>query len=153
MLLNNGIMWFDPEPGKPNSLGASKRCLGNYCPIAGETPSGERFAPGASGGRKIVGTVLQLASFILDHGATLEDAFHRARIDSSGGDVWIADQQLPAEIISQMNRYKRTVVARRLPFPYHFAVPAGVLRAGEMNMGCTGIMSPWGDAVVEKDPA
>ena len=28
-----------------------------------------------------------------------------------------------------------------------FAVPAAVLRDGEMNMGCTEIMSPWGDVV------
>src|SRR5258706_2372596 len=63
VLLNNGIMWFDPELGKANSLGPGKRCLGNYCPLIGETANGERFALGASGGRKIVGTVLQLASF------------------------------------------------------------------------------------------
>jgi gamma-glutamyltranspeptidase/glutathione hydrolase len=43
-----------------------------------------------------------------------------------------------------------TIFARRLPFPYHFAVPAGVMRVGEMNMGCTEIMSPWGDAVAEQ---
>jgi len=30
-------------------------------------------------------------------------------------------------------------------------VPAGVMRSGEMNMGCTEIMSPWGDAVASKD--
>ncbi|HET7365961.1 MAG TPA: gamma-glutamyltransferase, partial [Burkholderiales bacterium] len=46
VLLNNGIMWFDPEPGKPNSLAPGKRCLANYCPIIGEmsgsTPA--RFA-------------------------------------------------------------------------------------------------------------
>ncbi|HEY5897734.1 MAG TPA: gamma-glutamyltransferase, partial [Burkholderiales bacterium] len=57
--LNNGIMWFDPEPGKPNSLAPAKRCLANYCPVLGQTPKGDRFALGASGGRKIVGTVLQ----------------------------------------------------------------------------------------------
>jgi gamma-glutamyltranspeptidase/glutathione hydrolase len=75
VLLNNGVMWFDPEPGKPNSLAPGKRCLGNYCPAVGETPDGARFAIGASGGRKIVGTVLQLASFLIDDGATLEEAF------------------------------------------------------------------------------
>jgi len=150
VLLNNGIMWFDPEPGKPNSLGPGKRCLGNYCPVVGETPQGERFAIGASGGRKIVGTVLQLASFIIDHGATLEDAFHRPRIDMSGGERAIADATLPAEELRALEAAFPTVVARRLPFPYHFAVPAGVMRAGEMNMGCTEVMSPWGDAMGER---
>ena len=145
--LNNGIMWFDPEPNKPNSLGPGKRCLGNYCPVVGESPKGERFAIGASGGRKIVGTVLQLASFIIDHGATLEDAFHRPRIDVSGGERAIADELLPAEELRALEAAFPTVVARRLPFPYHFAVPAGVMRSGEMNMGCTEIMSPWGDAI------
>ena len=62
ILLNNGIMWFDPEPGKPNSLAPGKRCLGNYCPVVGETRDGRRFALGASGGRKIVGTVLQMSA-------------------------------------------------------------------------------------------
>ena len=151
VLLNNGIMWFDPEPGKPNSLGPAKRCLGNYCPVVGETPQGERFAIGASGGRKIVGTVLQLSSFIIDHGATLEEAFHRPRIDVSGGERAIADTTLPADELRALEAAFPTVVARRLPFPYHFAVPAGVMRAGEMNMGCTEIMSPWGDAVASKD--
>ncbi len=30
------------------------------------------------------------------------------------------------------------------------AVPAGVLRDGDLNMGCTEIMSPWGDAIAER---
>ena len=150
ILLNNGIMWFDPEQGKPNSLGPGKRCLGNYCPVVGETPKGERFAIGASGGRKIVGTVLQLVSFILDHGATLEDAFHRPRIDMSGGERVIADVALPAEELRALEAAFPVALARRLPFPYHFAVPAGVMRSGERNMGCTETMSPWGDAVTDR---
>jgi gamma-glutamyltranspeptidase/glutathione hydrolase len=150
VLLNNGIMWFDPQPGKPNSLAPGKRCLGNYCPVVGETSKGERFALGASGGRKIVGTVLQLSSFILDHGATLEEAFHRPRIDMSGGERVIADAALPPEELGELEKSFPTEVARRLPFPYHFAVPAGVMRSGELNMGCTEIMSPWGDAVAER---
>src|SRR4051812_405143 len=159
VLLNNGIMWFDPEQGKPNSLAPGKRCLGNYCPIIGEqarsgknaaakTPA--RFALGASGGRKIVGTVLQIASFLMDHGMTLEEAFHAPRIDQSGAPPLIADQALPADVIRALEAAFPTKVARRSVFPYAFAVPSAVLREGTTNSGCTEVMSPWGDAVAEK---
>jgi len=147
--LNNGIMWFDPEPGKPNSLAPGKRCLGNYCPVVAETPDGRRFALGASGGRKIVGTVLQLASFLIDRGMSLEEAFHAPRIDMSGNLPVIADMTLPAADLAALKAAFPTESARRLCFPYSFAVPAGVLREGDMNMGCTEVMSPWGDAVAE----
>lgn len=153
VLLNNGIMWFDPEPGKPNSLAPNKRCLGNYCPVIGETPRRDRFALGASGGRKIVGTVLQISSFLIDDSATLEDAFHRPRIDMSGGEGVIADVSLPIDSLRALQQAFPVSTARRLPFPYHFAVPAGVLRSGDQNMGCTETMSAWGDAVAERNPS
>ena len=153
--LNNGIMWFDPEPGKPNSLAPGKRCLGNYCPIVGEmrgsTSDPRRFAIGASGGRKILGTVLQLASFMMDHGMSLEEAFHRPRIDMSGEGRVIADRALPQNVIDELSRFLPTTTARRGIFPYAFAVPAGVQREGDVNTGCTEIMSPWGDAVAQRD--
>ena len=150
ILLNNGIMWFDPEAGKPNSLGPGKRCLGNFCPVVGEIADGRRFALGASGGRKIIGTVLQIASFMMDHGQTLEEAFHAPRIDQSGGAQVIADMSLSPQIIDALAAHFATVTARRTCFPYAFAVPAGVMRDGEINTGCTEIMSPWGDAVAQR---
>src|SRR5581483_4757275 len=149
-LLNNGIMWFDPEPGKPNSLGPNKRCLCNYNPIVGEIADGRRFALGASGGRKILGTVLQISSFMIDHGMTLEQAFHQPRIDMSGGDTLIADRSLAPETLDALAAAFKTVAAPRTVFPYAFACPAGVLREDDMNTGCTEIMSPWGDAISER---
>jgi len=150
LLMNNGIMWFDPEPGKPNSLGPGKRCLCNYCPVIGEAGDGRRFALGASGGRKIIGAVLQIASFLMDHGLTLEEAFHQQRIDVTGGGKAIADRSLPQPVLDALAATMPTTTALRTNFPYAFANPSAVLRDGETNTGCTEIMSPWGDAVAER---
>ena len=147
LLLNNGIMWFDPEPGKPNSLGPNKRCLANYSPVIGQDGLGRRFAIGASGGRKILGAVMQLTSFMIDHGLTLEEAFHQARIDVSGASRIIADKELPSAVLDALRKVLPVTQARRTPYPYSFACPAGVMRAEELNMGCTEIMSPYGDSV------
>src|SRR3546814_19535342 len=79
-------------------LGPGKRCLMNVCPFIGEIAKDDggvrRFALGASGGRKIMPAVAQLASFLADFGMGLEDAFHHPRIDASGGDTVIADDSL-----------------------------------------------------------
>lgn len=150
LLLNNGIMWFDPEPGKPNSLAPGKRCLMNVCPLIGEAPGEngtKRFALGASGGRKIMPAVAQLASFLADYGMTLEQAFHHPRIDVSGGDTVIADDTLTQQVLQVLGRDNRVVTTRRAPYPYAFACPAGVLREGNQNQGATEPQSPWGDAV------
>ena len=147
MLLNNGIMWFDPEPGKPNSLAPNKRCLANYAPAIGEDQQGRRFAVGASGGRKILGSVMQLISFMIDHGLSLEEAFHTPRIDVSGSGTITADQSLPDDVIAALEQDMPVILARRNIYPYSFACPAGVMRDGELNMGCTEIMSPYGDAI------
>lgn len=146
LMLNNGIMWFDPEPGRPNSLAPDRGCLMNVCPTIGEK-DGRRFALGASGGRKIMPAVANLASFLIDFDMTLEEAFHQPRIDCSGADSIIADEDLPAGVVAELARVHPTVTARRSVFPYAFAVPAGVMRANGMNSGCTEIMTPWGDAV------
>ena len=94
VLLNNGVYWFDPRPGRPNSLGPGKRCLANMCPtvIAGE--DGMLAAVGASGGRRILPSVLQGIAFLFDHGMDVGDALHRPRIDVSRTDQIIADRRM-----------------------------------------------------------
>ncbi len=90
---------------------------------------------------------MQLSSFLLDHGMTLEQAFHQPRIDVSGGAQMTADQALGSEILNALAEVMPVVPGRRMTFPYLFACPAGVMRRGSTNMGCTEVMSPWGDAV------
>ena len=33
VLMNNGVMWFDPRPGQANSIAPGKRPLTNMCPV------------------------------------------------------------------------------------------------------------------------
>lgn len=145
MLLNNGIMWFDPEQGKPNSLAPDKGCLMNVCPTVGEVGT-RRFAIGASGGRKILPAVANLTSFMVDFGMDLEQAFHYPRIDNSGSARIVADEDLPDEIIAALQDVGPVTKAKRTVHPYAFGVPAGVMRDAGLNCGCTEIMTPWGDA-------
>ncbi len=147
-LMNNGIMWFDPVQGRPNSLGPNKRCLMNVCPMIGEQGD-RRFAFGASGGRKIVSAMCQMASFVTDFDMDIEAAFHQPRIDVSGGPHVVADEAHAPEVLDRLRAGHDIVTAPRTVFPFAFGCPAGVMRAGVTNTGCTEIMSPWGDAALE----
>ena len=150
VLMNNGIMWFDPEPGKPNSLGPGKRCLTNMCPTLLQRDDGARFALGASGGRKIMPAVAQLTSFLLDYGMTLSDAFHTPRIDTSIDDTIIVDDTLPDAVTAALaDTGARVRRAPRTIYPFHFACPSAVGRRDGVNHGVTEIMSPWADSVPE----
>lgn len=151
LLMTNGTMWFDLAQGKPNSLGANNACLMNVCPVLGQQDA-RRFALDASGGRKIVSAVAQLASFIADNGMDIKAAFHAPRIDVSGGDSIIADETLLPEVQAALGEVMQVQTTQRIVLPYAFACPAGVKRDRSVNTGCTEIMSPWRDAPLEEDP-
>ncbi len=151
VLMNNGIMWFDPESGKPNSLGAGKRCLTNYTPIIGERGD-DRFALGASGGRRILPAVMQLLSFLTDYGMTLHDAFHAPRIDASEDNLVIGDALLRSHIHDALAARFPYVQMRRQTLPFKFACPSGVLRTGAVNWGAAELGSPWADVACESAP-
>lgn len=148
LLLNNGIMWFDPEQGHPNSLGPGRRCLMNICPVIIDTGSAQ-VALGASGGRKILPAVAQLTSFLCDYQMSLEAAFHHPRIDVSDGQTIIADEALNESVLHSLTPTFSVRTAPRSIFPYAFACPAAVLADEAGRTGCTEIMTPWGDAVSE----
>ncbi|MHB0769559.1 gamma-glutamyltransferase family protein [Bradyrhizobium sp. 5.13L] len=147
--MNNGIMWFDPTPGTTNSLAPGKRCLCNYTPVIAETKGGKRLAVGASGGRRILPSVLQLVSFAMDFGMDLDAAIHQPRIDASEGAIVIGDARLPAEArkaLAARFDYEETQVQA---LPQKFACPSVVMREGDTNFGAVEIFQPWADAVAE----
>ncbi len=148
MLMNNGIMWFDPRPGRANSIDAGKRPLSNMCPTIVERGDDMRIGLGASGGRRIMPAVAQLISFMVDYGLDFETAIHLPRIDVSGGDDMICDMRLGSEVHEHLARQSPVIVAANAVYPGLFACPnlAAFDAASNSGLGGAYVMSPWAKA-------
>ena len=147
ILMNNGIMWFDPEPGRTNSLAGGRRCLANYTPAIAAIGPSRRIAVGASGGRRILPAVAQLLSFVVDYGMDLQAAFDTPRIDASEGEVLIGDDRLDPQIQASLAAEFDFVPTALQTLPMKFACPSAVMRDGATQQGATELFQPWGDAV------
>jgi len=152
ILMNNGVMWFDPQPGRPNSIGPGKRALTNMCPVVVARDRRPWFGLGASGGRRIVGAVLQMASFVVDFGMEPFAAAHHPRVDVNGSERIGLDCRLPPAILERLSAQPGATLVEHNAFPARFACPNLVLRGADgVNHGITDVMSPWSGAVAEPD--
>ena len=149
IVMNNGLLWFDPRPGQANSLAAGKRPLANMCPVLGSLAGAPLLALGACGGRRIIPAVTQLASFLVDFGMSLETAFTTPRLDASGASV-ICDQRLGTDIIAALGQRFPVEVVEEAVYPSLFAIPSAVIReAAGRNCGMTHVFSPAAAAIAE----
>jgi gamma-glutamyltranspeptidase/glutathione hydrolase len=149
ILLNNGVMWFDPRPGQPNALAPGAKPLANMCPTLVDLGDGRRAALGACGGRRILPAVAQLASFLVDAEDDLGAAFGRPRLDVSGGDVAVVDARLDQATRDAVARVMPIDVVEEAVYPPHFAIPSALVadpRTGTVE-GTSAACHPWADAV------
>ena len=149
VLMNNGVMWFDPSPGKPNSIAPGKRPLTNMFPIILKDGAAPLIAAGASGGRRIMASVLQLMSFVADFGMSPSAAAHQPRIDMSDPDKVTADRKLAPEIIRALQADGPVEVVEHGVIPLNFACPNLILQADGTRTGISDAASPWSGAVAQ----
>ncbi len=150
VLLNNGVMWFDPRPGQPNSLAPGKRPLTNMCPLIVREGDRPIIAAGASGGRRIMASVFQLATFAADFAMSPEDAAHHPRIDVSGPADVTADERLGETVIGALERDAPVERVTHRTFPGNFANPNLIRQnADGTRTGISDAMSPWSMAVAQ----
>ncbi|MDZ7684997.1 MAG: gamma-glutamyltransferase [Gammaproteobacteria bacterium] len=112
IIMNNGMMWFDPRPGNPNSVAAGRQPLCNMCPTIIEQADGSLTALGACGGRKIFPAVFQLASFIIDYAMSIDAAVHCPRLDNSGTDmITLMDSMAPDVVAALAEEFRKRAFA------------------------------------------
>ena len=141
ILMNNGINWFDPRPGRPNSMAPGQRPLTNMCPLVATRDGGPWFGYGASGGRKIMPAVFQLASFTNDFGMDLETALAHPRLDASGIDALVHDGRLEAAAAAAIRDVAPSTPWGPTSFPSLYANPSGA--AITSDGGCVGAVHPY----------
>jgi len=147
IMMNNGVMWFDPIPGTPNAIGPGKRALNNMCPVIAASGGQPEIAVGASGGRRIMASVFQLLSFVADFGMAPEAAAHHPRIDVSGPSGIGADRRLPEAVIAALRGEGEVELLEHGVMPINFACPNLIQRGPEGMVGISDAASPWSGAV------
>ncbi len=141
VLFNNGMMWFDPEPGRPNSVAGDKVPLSNMAPVVITDGGRARASIGSSGGRKIAFHNMQVAMNLIDRGMGMQAAIDAPVIDISTP-LLVASTQIPPETLEALAALGHDVSPRDPSRSTgDFASPTGVLRHGDGTL--EGGADPW----------
>ncbi|TQF81131.1 hypothetical protein FK498_05555 [Elioraea sp. Yellowstone] len=150
ILMNNGVFWFDPRPGRPNSIGPAKRPLCNMSPVIVTKDGRAEIAAGASGGRRILAAVLQMLLFVLEFGMDPVAAAHHPRIDVSGETGVAADPRLPADVLAVLREEFGATEVEHTVMPVNYACPNLIAIAPDgTRTGISDVASPWSAAVAQ----
>lgn len=134
IIMNNGMMWFDPVPGRINSIAPGRLPLNNMTPALVLDGDGVRMAVGASGGRRITNCVTQQIVKVLDFGMGPQAAIDSPRVDCSAPYTCI-DPRLDADAQAGLEAKGHTLKPIAEKFIQSgftsFASPVAIVRAAD----------------------
>ncbi|MGJ8544136.1 MAG: gamma-glutamyltransferase [Sulfitobacter sp.] len=148
IVMNNGMMWFDPRKGQPNSIKPGVKPLANMSPVIVTKQGRPQIALGAAGGRQIFPAVLQILSFLIDRKDTPEAALHRPRIDASTP-VILVDRRAAPDVATAISERHAVQLTDDTVYPVQFSIPS-LVQAGSAGTPASGAahpVSPWAAAV------
>ncbi|MDQ2683436.1 MAG: gamma-glutamyltransferase, partial [Chloroflexota bacterium] len=141
ILMNNGMMWFDPEPGRPNSVAGGKRPLSNMAPAVVTRGDMALAAIGASGGRRIMNCNAQLALNLIDRNMSMQPATSAPRLDRSTPALFVSPRFGSEAIKGLRSLGHKLVVKDERQLLGDFSSPASVRRDGDGQL--TGGVDPY----------
>jgi gamma-glutamyltranspeptidase / glutathione hydrolase len=126
ILLNNGMIWFNPEPGRANSVAPGKRALVNMVPVLGFRKGEPYLTLGAPGGRRIVSAIPQVLATLVDSGCDLQAAIEAPRLHAES-DETLVDERVGVKALAALGRLGQRVAPREETYAtLNFAKPVGV---------------------------
>lgn len=129
ILLNNGMLYFDPRPQRINSVHPGLAGLSAVSPTILRRAGTPIAVFGASGGRRIISAVAQVAHQLLA-GHPLEAALEAPRLHVESGAAWLdpAFGETAAQRLREQGL--RTTVTEEMPTTFHYGRANGVFRMG-----------------------
>jgi len=126
ILLNNGMIWFNPEPGRPNSVAGGKRGLVNMVPALGFRKGRPFFTMGAPGGRGIISAIPQVIANLVDDKATAQAAIEAPRVHTEGAEVLVSTR-VGDKALAGLAKKGHTVVPKEESYStLNFARPVAI---------------------------
>lgn len=146
ILLNNGMTWFDPEPGHVNSIAPRKRTLWAPTPTLVLRDGQPFLAVGAPGGRRIISAVLQSLVNMLDFGLGVQAAVTTPRIHCEGP-LTEVDGRTDRSLVEALGgRGHRIQLHEEHASSFRFARPGGIRidpASGQLTAGVHEFTPAW----------
>jgi gamma-glutamyltranspeptidase/glutathione hydrolase len=124
VLLNDGMMWFDPRAGRPNSIRGGAPGMTAASPTILSRGGELLGALGATGGRGIISALPQIIEGIAA-GLDPQQAIDRPRLHREGAVVTI-DERAPREQISALEAEAEAIVVAETSLTWNFARPNAI---------------------------
>ncbi|ARO15852.1 gamma-glutamyltranspeptidase / glutathione hydrolase (plasmid) [Ketogulonicigenium robustum] len=135
ILLNNGMAWYDPRPGRINSMVPMAYAHNNMCPVAIAGGGRSVAVLGASGGNMIVPALAQITAMHLVAGMDVADAVSHPRIDAGPAPVVTVNVDMTDAEIAAVAALGPVRAAQTEVMPRPFASPAMTGRRGDLFVG------------------
>ena len=127
VVLNNGTMWFDPVPGRVNSLAPGRRIMTAGAPVIVTRGGRPVLAVGAPGGRRVISAVIHSLVNMLDHGMGPQEAVNTPRVHCEGPTT-VVDIRVGAPTLQALRALGHQVEEREETFSTsYFGRPNAVL--------------------------
>ena len=128
--LNNGMMWFDPRPGRRISPAPGRRALHAAAPAILLRDGVPWAVVGSPGGRRLISAVVMGIARLVDRGASMQDAVGGSGFHADVGPLTL-DERTPdcASVFHGLEeRGHQVLVRRETALSGHFGRASGIRR-------------------------
>ena len=152
IVMNNGMSWFDPIPGRINSIMPGRWPLNNAVPALVLNSSGVLMSVGVTGGRRITNAVTQIISNVIDFGMGPQTAIDCPRVDCSSPFTSVSPE-LDENVRSQLEQrgHKLRVMGSAYPVTgfANFGSPVAIVRSntGQLSGGADTFHSAYAEGI------